>query len=121
MSFLHSGAKEPPNVPMPGTASSCIGLREKGLSLVVADKIYLLLRLKTVGHESNCRTQKPRKDSVIQMSQELSLELRLVPLSPLSPSLPSSYVLLVEHSSSKQHVTFVSLIRCPVTKLSYLV
>lgn len=69
-----------------GTASSCRGLGGKGLSLVVADKMYLLLRLKAVGHGSACKTQRPRKDSVIRMSQEPGLERRLVPLSPLSPS-----------------------------------
>lgn len=31
ISFLHSGAKEPPNVPDGPTASNCMGLRERGV------------------------------------------------------------------------------------------
>lgn len=45
----------------------------------LTDKIYLLLRLNAVGRESNCRTQKPRKDAVSDTDE---------PGAPLSPPPP---------------------------------
>lgn len=82
--------------------------------LVVADTICLLLMLNqlTVSQATH------RRGSVLQVNQELSSELRFVSLG-FPPPLSSSYVLLIEYSSSKQPVTFVSLIRDPVTKPRY--
>jgi len=81
ISFLHSGAKEPPNVPDGLHCQQLHGAQREAFFLVAAETMYLLLTLKTFGCESNSRTRKHGKDSVIQMNQELSLELRSAPLS----------------------------------------
>lgn len=73
---------------------------------------------KSVDCESGCKTQTHRRGSVIQVNQELSSERRFVSLGFPLP-FPVLNVLLIEYSSSKQHVTFVSLIRDPVTNLRY--
>lgn len=95
--------------PMVNTAGGCIGLREEETSAISV--------LKTVVCESDYETQRHSKGSVVQMNLELSLELRFVPLKFPLPF--PGRVLLIEYSSSKQRVAFVSLIRDLVTKLRY--